>query len=244
VAVIFMSLAALPFVRFVQVAAGSAKPLLQDSQVRLFFAIAGLLVAVMVGVRVLGDGTLTEASFRAALFNSVSVLTGTGYASTDYMQWGPLAIVILFFAGLVGGCAGSTSCSIKVFRYQLLFAAIVTQIRQIHSPHGVFAIRYEGRRVSDEVLSSVMAFFVIFVVSIGLLSVLLGLTGLDFTTSLSGAATALANVGPGLGDIIGPAGSFAPLNDTAKWLLAAGMLVGRLELMVVYALFTIQFWRN
>ena len=244
VAVVFMALAALPFVRFVQLAAGTAQPLLQDSQVRLFFGIAGVLVAVMVGVRLLDQGQMSEAAFRAALFNSVSILTGTGYASADYMQWGSLAVVILFFAGLIGGCAGSTACSIKVFRYQLLFKAIVMQIRQIHSPHGIFAIRYDGRRVGPDVLSSVMAFFVVFVVSIGVLSVLLGMTGLDFTTSLSGAATALANVGPGLGDTIGPAGSFASINDTAKWLLAAGMLVGRLELMVVYALFTLQFWRR
>ena len=98
--------------------------------------------------------------------------------------------------------------------------------------------------VSEDVLSSVMAFFVMFTVSIGVLAILLGMTGLDFITSLSGAATALANVGPGLGPEIGPAGNFAGLNDTAKWLLSAAMLVGRLEIMAVFALFTFQFWRN
>jgi trk system potassium uptake protein len=118
------------------------------------------------------------------------------------------------------------------------------QIKRIHSPHGVFSPRYEGRALSEEVLGSVMSFFVFFTVTLGVFSVALAATGLDFVTSLSGAATALANIGPGLGDIIGPAGNFAPLNDTAKWLLCAAMLIGRLELMVVYAMLTVHFWRG
>ena len=152
-------------------------------------------------------------------------------------------LVLFFFIGLIGGCAGSTACSIKVFRYQLLFASIKVQLRKIRAPHGVFTPRYDGRVVSDDVLSSVISFFVFFVVTLGVMSVALGMTGLDFITSVSGAATSLANVGPGLGDIIGPAGNFATLNDTAKWLLSAAMLIGRLELLVVYAILTVNFWR-
>ena len=152
--------------------------------------------------------------------------------------------VLFFLIGLIGGCAGSTACSIKVFRYQLLFAAIAAQIRRIHSPHGVFTPRYEGKRVGEDVLSSVMVFFVAFIVSIGVLAILLSATGLDLVTSLSGAAAALANIGPGLGPLIGPAGTSAPLSDTAKWLLAMGMLVGRLELMAVLVLLGANFWRQ
>jgi trk system potassium uptake protein TrkH len=144
---------------------------------------------------------------------------------------------------LIGGCAGSTSCSIKVFRYQLLFASIKAQLRKIHSPNGMFTPRYDGRSIDEDVLNSVMSFFVFFIVTLGVVAVLLGLTGLDFITSLSGASAALANIGPGLGDHIGPAGNFAGLNDSAKWLLAAAMLIGRLELMVVYAILTVKFWR-
>ena len=177
------------------------------------------------------------------LFNVISITTGTGYASADYMLWGPLAVMVFFFIGLIGGCAGSTSCSIKVFRYQLLVASIRAQLQKIRSPHGVFIPRFEGRPVGEDVLSSVMSFFMFFVVSMGVLAVALGLTGLDFITAVSGAATALANVGPGLGPEIGPAGNFAGLNDTAKWLLAMGMLIGRLELLAVYAIFTVGFWR-
>ncbi|WP_058239755.1 TrkH family potassium uptake protein [Shimia marina] len=243
VAVIFMMLAALPFVRFVQLTAGTARPLLQDSQIRVFLMTIAVIVIMLTFWQVLSRGLGSEAGFRKVLFNTTSIVTGTGYASADYMQWGGFPVSVLFFAGLIGGCAGSTACSIKIFRYQLLFAAIKSQIRKLQHPSGVFAPTYQGRKIDDDVLSSVMSFFVFFTVTLGALSVLLGLTGLDFTTALSGAAAALANIGPGLGDIIGPAGNFSTLNDSAKWILVIGMLIGRLELLAVYVLFTVQFWR-
>ncbi|WP_421701312.1 TrkH family potassium uptake protein [Aliiroseovarius sp.] len=242
-AVAFMLLAALPFVRYVQLVAGTARPLLNDPQVRVFFGTAVVLVLLLSSWQFLFDA-IEEEVFRKVLFNVTSILTGTGYASTDYMHWGSFPVVMFFFIGLIGGCAGSTACSIKIFRYQLLFASIKAQIQSIHSPHGVFTPRYAGRRVGEDVLSSVMGFFVLFVVSLGLISVLLGMTGLDFITSVSGAAAALANIGPGLGSEIGPAGNYAGLNDTAKWILIAAMLIGRLELLVVYVLFTLKFWRG
>ncbi len=242
-AVTFMILAALPFVRYVQILAGSAKPLFVDSQIRVFLgaiAVCVMLIAAWVGGR---DGGISEAGFRHALFNITSIMSGTGYASADYMTWGTFPVTMFFFIGLIGGCAGSTACSVKVFRYQLLFASIKSQISQIHSPHGMFQPRYNGRPVSDDVLNSVMAFFVAFVLSLGVVSVLLGMTGLDFVTSVSGAAAALANIGPGLGQEIGPSGNYAGLNDTAKWILAMAMLVGRLEIMAVLTILSVNFWR-
>jgi len=244
VAAVFMILAALPFVRFVQLTAGTAKPLLVDPQVRAFFGTILIIVLLLTLWRFAQLENPSEATFRAVLFNTVSIITGTGYASENYMTWGALPVSIMFFAGLIGGCAGSTSCSIKIFRYQLLFASIKVQLLRIRSPHGVFTPRYGGRAVDDDTLSSVMAFFVFFIVTLGVVAVALALTGLDFITSLSGAVAALANVGPGLGPIIGPAGNFAPLGDTPKWILSAAMLVGRLELLAVYAIFTINFWRT
>ncbi|MFT4715026.1 MAG: trk system potassium uptake protein TrkH [Paracoccaceae bacterium] len=244
VAAIFMLAASLPFVRYVQLVGGSAKPLFADSQIQGFFG-AALLVVLSLTIWLMwhSSGPL-EPSFRKALFNGVSILTGTGYASADYMVWGSFPVAVFFMIGLVGGCAGSTSCSIKVFRFQLLFASIRAQVQKIYSPSGIFSPRYEGRRVPDDVISSVMAFFMLFMVTFAVLAVLLALTGLDLITAISGAATALANVGPGLGSEIGPSGNFAGLNDPAKWLLIAGMLIGRLELMSVYVLFTFNFWRR
>lgn len=242
VASVFMVLASLPFVRYVQMLGGQHKPLFRDSQVRAFLATMGVFVVMIAAYRVIVNDDHYEHAFREAVFNITSIMTGTGYASVDYQLWGAFPVVLFFFIGLVGGCAGSTCCSIKVFRFQLLFASIKAQVRKLYAPHGIFTPRYEGRAVGEDVLSSVMAFFVMFIVSLGVLSVLLSMTGLDFVTSVSGAATAIANIGPGLGDIIGPAGNFQTINDTAKWLLAFAMLLGRLELLVVFALLTRKFW--
>jgi trk system potassium uptake protein TrkH len=131
-----------------------------------------------------------------------------------------------------------------VFRFQLLFASISSQIKRIHSPHGVFGPKYDHRPVSEDVISSVMAFLVMFMLTLAVTAVLLGMLGLDLITSISGAATALANIGPGLGPIIGPSGNFSSLPDAAKWILSAAMLLGRLELVSVYVLFTVAFWRR
>ncbi|SEQ29035.1 TrkH family potassium uptake protein [Thalassovita taeanensis] len=243
VASIFMILAALPFVRYVQMINGHRTAVWRDKQVHGFLLTIGVLVIVTTIVLTTIFPHHWEQSFREALFNITSIISGTGYASVDYMNWGSLLIAMFFFIGLIGGCAGSTACSVKIFRYQILFASIRAQLKKTQSPHGVFTPRYEGRKIDDDVLNSVMSFFVFFIASLGVLSVALGMTGLDFTTSVTGAASALANIGPGLGDQIGPAGNFAGLNDTAKWLLSIAMLIGRLELMVVYAMLTVAFWR-
>jgi trk/ktr system potassium uptake protein len=239
----FMILAALPFVRYVQLINGQSQPLFKDSQIHVFLIVIAALVALTVAILINVFPRDWEQALREALFNIVSITSGTGYASVDYMQWGGFLVMLFFFIGLIGGCAGSTACSIKIFRYQLLFSSVWVQIQRIRSPNGVFVPRFQGRRVDNEVLSSVMSFFVFFIVTIGVVAVGLALTGLDMITSVSGAATAVANVGPGLGSEIGPAGNFAGLNDTAKWMLTVAMLIGRLELMAVYAILTVQFWR-
>lgn len=243
VAVVFMIAAALPFVRYVQLISGDNLALLRDAQIRGFLIILAVGVAA-VTMWLWSQGGFSEEALRKALFNVTSVMTGTGYSSADYMQWGSFPIAVIFFIGLVGGCAGSTSCSIKVFRFQLLFASIRAQINAIHSPHGIFTPRYEGRAIEEDVVNSVMAFFMVFVVTLGVVAVLLGLTGLDFTTSVSGAVATLANIGPGLGDEIGPAGNYGDINGAAKWIMIAAMVIGRLELMAVYAMLTLRFWRN
>jgi len=243
-AVVFMCLAALPFVRYVQLINGAPGSLFQDSQVRVFFIVLLVTVGFLTLVLWQGYQFSGELGFRKALFNVVSITTGTGYASADYSSWGPVALVVFFYAGLVGGCAGSTSCSVKVFRYQLLVSAIHMQLRKIHSPSGVFNLRYQGRIVGTDVINSVISFFVIFFVSLGVSAMALALTGLDLLTAFSGAAAALANIGPGLGEVIGPSGNYSTLSDSAKWILAFTMLLGRLELLAVYTLFTLRFWRN
>lgn len=243
VASVFMVLASLPFVRYVQIGSGSVQPLFRDTQVRAFLWTIAVLVGVITAYRIIANNDHAEHAFREAVFNVTSIITGTGYASVDYQLWGAFPVVLFFFIGLIGGCAGSTCCSVKIFRYQLMVAAVRAQIRRIHSPNGIFTPRYDGRPVTAEVLNSVTSFFGVFVVTLGLIAIALGLTGLDFVTAVSGAATAIANIGPGLGDIIGPAGNFAALNDAAKWILSFAMLLGRLELLVVLVIFLPRFWR-
>ena len=244
VGAVFMVLASLPFVRYVQLVAGSTGPLFKDGQVRGFLKLLVALVVVTTVWRMVNNDVTLEEAFRTTLFNIVSILSGTGYASADYQLWGPFPMMLFFLIGLIGGCAGSTCCSIKIFRYQLLFAAIKAQVQLIHNPNGVFKARYEGQSVDVEVFSSVVAFFVMFIATLFLVAVALTLTGLDTVTAISGASAALANIGPGLGEIIGPTGSFEPLNDIAKWILAMTMLLGRLELLSVFVLFTAAFWRR
>jgi trk system potassium uptake protein TrkH len=243
VAVVFMILAALPFVRYVQLINGQKTALLQDRQIRGFLIGLGLIALTSWIVLTSQTNMPAATALRKALFNITSIISGTGYTSADYMQWGGFMVTLFFLVGLIGGCAGSTSCSIKIFRYQLAFASISTQLRRIRSPNGVFQPRYDGRKVDEDVLTSVMSFFMLFMVTLAVVATLLGLTGLDFITSLSAASAALANIGPGLGDQIGPAGNFAGLNDASKWILSIAMLIGRLELLAVYTLLTLQFWR-
>ena len=157
-----------------------------------------------------------ETTFRETLFNTVSLLTGTGYANADYGVWSPFLIVILFLAGLIGGCAGSTSCSVKIFRYQVLAAVMITEMRRVRRPNGVFATRYNGRKLPMEAATSVMAFLMIFLLSICALTLALAWVGLDGLTALSGAASALANIGPGFGAQIGPAGTYQELPDAGE----------------------------
>ncbi len=240
---LFMILAALPFVRYVQLLNGNALALHRDPQVRGFMTVIAVLVLLVFFSIQSVFPQHWEQSMREALFNITSIISGTGYASVDYMTWGSFPVALFFFTGLIGGCAGSTSCSIKIFRYQLLFASIRAQLQRIRSPHGVFTPRYDGRPISGDVMISVMSFFMFFTLTLGLVAVALSMTGLDFVTSISGAGAALANIGPGLGDIIGPAGNYSTLNDTAKWILTGAMLVGRLELMAVYVILTFTFWR-
>ena len=244
VAILFMILSALPFVRYVQLINGQGTAIFRDPQVKTFIVLICTLVLLSTLVLSLQLNLAFELVFRKALFNITSIITGTGYASTNYMLWGGFLVSLLFFVGLVGGCAGSTTCSVKIFRYQIVFASIASQLKRIQSPNGIFIPRYQGRQISDDILNSVLTFFVVFFASLGILAALLSLTGLDLITSLSGAAAALGNIGPGLGETIGPDGNFSSLNKTAKWLLVAGMLIGRLELMAVYILFTLKFWRN
>lgn len=246
VVTIFMIIGSLPFGIFLAAfLRGAWRRLFTDSQIQFFLAIvASLTIVMMFRVLTLFDDVTLFTAFRLALFNVVSVLTGTGYATTDYNAWGPFAVGFFFCIMFIGGCAGSTSCGMKVFRFQVALAALTVYVRRLAHPNGVFVARYNHRPLTDDVFVSVLSFFFVYFASFATLAVLLSGFGLDTLTALSAAGTAIANVGPGLGDIIGPAGNFGSLPDPVKLLLAAGMLLGRLELFTILVLFSPAFWRN
>ena len=242
-AALFMVIGSLPFLLYYQIVRGRPLEIWRDEQVRTFFAIIALVITALVAWRMLSGGVPFYDALRYCTLNAISIVTGTGYSSTDYGLWGPFAVTLFFFAMLIGGCAGSTSCGIKIFRFQVLYGAARVQISRLLQPHGVFIPHFNRQPIADSVVNSVMSFFYLFALSFAVLTVLLSALGLDTVTAISAAATAIANVGPGLGDVIGPAGTFKPLPDTAKWLLSAGMLLGRLELFTIFVLFTRNFWR-
>jgi trk system potassium uptake protein TrkH len=239
----FMIIGSLPILLYYQVVRGRPLALWRDSQVRWFFFIVISAVVIMTVWQIANSNALPGTALRYSAFNVVSIVTGTGYATADYGQWGSFAVTMFFFIMFIGGCAGSTSCGIKVFRFQVLYAAASTQMHRLLQPHGVFVAHFNRRPIPESVMSSVMSFFFLFALSFAALALALNMLGLDLITSISAAGSAISNVGPGLGDIIGPAGTYAPLPDAAKWLLAAGMLLGRLELFTVLVLFTRDFWR-
>jgi len=244
VAVVFMLAGALPFSLYIVAFRGRPGRFLADSQVRFFLYAVFVFVSVMTLALVLARGFEGFTAFRYAGFNIVSILTGTGYATTDYGQWGPLAVVFFFCIAFVGGCAGSTSCGLKIFRLQIALAALRMFARRLAHPHGVFVARYNGRPLDDEVFVSVMSFFFIYFATFSTAAVILSAFGMDPITALSSAASAIANVGPGRGPEVGPAGNFASQSDAAKWTLAIVMLLGRLEFLSVFVLFTPAFWRR
>ncbi len=243
IAVVFMIAGSLPFALYLLVLRGNVGRLYTDPQVRLFFILIIGLVGTMTVYQIVMDINDPANAFRFASFNIVSVMTGTGYATANYSAWGGLAVTIFFFTMFIGGCAGSTSCGIKIFRVHVLWKATESQLKRVAMPHGVFVPRYGGAPISDDVIASVTSFLFLFMLLFGLLSIALSLLGLDAVTATSAAATALANVGPGLGPVVGPSGSFATLPDLAKWLLSIAMLVGRLELFTVLVLFSPAFWK-
>ncbi len=242
--IVFMIVGSLPFALYLDVVRGRPRVLWRDSQVRAFAAVLVAGAAGLILWHWLSSGLSFAVALRSSTFNAVSIITGTGFATADYGLWGGFALVVFFFFMFLGGCAGSTSCGIKMFHIQVLFATASSQMQRLLRPHGVFVAHYNRRPIPTTVSNAVMSFFFLFLVTYVILTLALTALGLDFITSVSSAAAAITNVGPALGPTTGPAGTYATLPDAAKWLLAAGMLLGRLELLTVLVLFTPRFWRG
>ena len=242
-ATFFMLAGAFPFVAFIRLARGKVRAFATDVQLRgflMFLAAATLLVAL---TRSFQSDVAFGTSLTSAAFHIVSVVTTTGYASEDYQLWGPFAMGVFFILTFVGGCSGSTAGGIKIYRFQILGRLAAAHLSRIVSPSRVHPVLYHERRVEDDVAFAILAFLVVLLFSLIVSTFLLAWLGVDLLTALTASATAIANVGPGLGDVIGPAGNFAILPAAAKWILCFMMVLGRLEFFTILVLFTPAFWR-
>ncbi len=239
---IFIILGSIPFIAYIKFLNGNKKIFTNDTQIKSFLKIIILSVIILSFYLVLTNNE--SYSFRSIFFNTISILTGTGYVNAEFDSWGSFPITIFLTLMFIGGCAGSTTCGVKIFRIQILYLFILNQLKKIIYPKGVFLIKYDQNSVDEKFVASIISFIFFYFVIFFILAALLSLTGLDFITALSGAATSISNVGPGLGPIIGPNGDFSSLPDISKWVLSVGMILGRLELFAILVLFLPSFWKN
>lgn len=244
VSIVFMVAGALPFVAYIRLVKGNLRGFLGDIQMRAFLLFLASVVLLIAVTRVLRADIGFGEALTGAAFNITSIVTTTGFASEDYQLWGPFAIGAFFICTFLGGCSGSTAGGIKIYRFQILGSLAAAHLTRLISPNRIHAVLYHDRKVEDEVAYSILAFLVALLFTLMLATFIQMWVGVDLVTALTGAAQAFANVGPGLGDVIGPAGNFASLPDTAKWVLAAMMILGRLEFFTVLVLFTPVFWRS
>ena len=245
IASIFIILGSIPFISYLKFSQGNRKIFFNDVQIK------GLIYLLLISIQIMFlyllfinfESSLID-KIRISSFNVISILSGTGYVTDDFGLWGKFSLVFFLFLMFIGGCAGSTACGIKIFRLQMLLIFLKDQIKKLIYPNSVIITKYNNQKISDDFIKSVIIFIFTFLFIFLIIAMLLSISGLDFITSISGAASSISNVGPGLGEMIGPNGNYKALPDLSKWILAAGMLLGRLELFAVLVLFFPSFWRN
>ena len=245
VASIFIILGSIPFISYLKFAQGNKKVFFQDVQIRgLIYLLALSIFVMFLYLLFINNESNLFDKIRISSFNVISILSGTGYVTDDFGLWGKFSLIFFLLLMFIGGCAGSTACGIKIFRLQMLLIFLKNQIKKIISPNSVIILKYNNQKISDNFINSVIIFIFTVLFIFLIIAMLLSISGLDFITSISGAASSISNVGPGLGDIIGPNGNYKDIPDISKWILSAGMLLGRLELFAVLVLFFPSFWRN
>ena len=241
---IFIILGSIPFIAYIKYLSGNKKIFITDVQIKSFIKIIFFSILILFIYLVIFNKSFSEISLRSISFNVISILTGTGYVTTNFDTWGNFPLIYFLILMFIGGCAGSTTCGIKIFRVQILYLFLKNQLKKMIYPRGIFVLKYDNNNVNEKFMASIIAFIYLYIIIFFIIAALLSLAGLDFTTSISGAATSISNVGPGLGKLIGPNGNFSQLPDFSKWVLSLGMLLGRLELFAILVLFFPSFWQK
>ena len=245
VASIFIILGSIPFISYLKFTQGNKKIFFQDVQIRglIYLLTISIIIMFLYLLLIKYESNLLD-KIRISSFNVISILSGTGYVTDDFGLWGKFSLIFFLILMFIGGCAGSTACGIKIFRLQMLLIFLKNQVKKLISPNSVIITKYNNQKISDNFINSVIIFIFTFLFIFLIIAMLLSISGLDFITSISGAASAISNVGPGLGDVIGPNGNYKEIPNISKWILSAGMLLGRLELFAVLVLFFPSFWRS
>ena len=244
IAIVFILCGSIPFIAYLKFLNGNRGIFFTDTQIRSFLKIIIFSIIILFIYLIIKNRGLTDISFISILFNVISILTGTGYVTENFSSWGNFPLFFFLILMFVGGCAGSTTCGIKIFRIQILYQFFTNQLKKIIYPRGIFNLKYDRQNIDDKFMSSVISFIFLYIVIFFIITALLSLNGLDFITSISAAATSISNVGPGLGDVIGPNGNFSELSDKSKWILSLAMILGRLEIFAILVLFLPSFWRK
>ncbi len=245
IASVFIVLGSIPFISYLKFAKGDKNIFFKDFQIKgfIYLLLISILVMFLYLLFINYESNVLD-KIRISSFNVISILSGTGYVTDDFGLWGNFSLIFFLFLMFVGGCAGSTACGIKIFRLQMLLIFLKNQIKKLFYPNSIIISKYNNQKISDEFINSVIVFIFSFLFIFFIIAMLLSISGLDFLTAISGAASAISNVGPGLGDTIGPDGNYKTIPNLSKWILSIGMLLGRLELFAVLVLFFPSFWRN
>ncbi len=244
VAIIFMIIGSLPFLVLVQTSNKNLFAIFKDHQVRVFIFILSIaIILIFYFANNYIDGNYLN-KIVAVSFNTISIISGTGYISENFENWGNYASVLFLLLMFIGGCAGSTTGGLKVFRFQILFKYINLHLRKMLKPHSIIAGRFNGKKINETTFESVMIFFFAYIMTFSASALFLSFSGLDFLTCISASASAISNVGPGLGDIIGPEGNFSSLSSYSKLVLTSTMFLGRLEMLTIFVLILPSFWKN
>ena len=244
ISVLFILLGSIPFILYIKFISDDKKIIFKDEQVKLFFKLSLVSILILFLYLIIFNKDLSQVHIRSVVFNVVSILTGTGYVTKEFDQWGNFPLIFFLILMFVGGCAGSTTCGIKIFRVHILYYFIRNQLLKIIYPRAIINLKYNNNKVDDKLIASIISFIYLYILIFFVLASLLTLTGLDFITSISGAASSLSNVGPGLGNEIGPNSNYSGIPDQSKWLLSIGMILGRLEIFAILIIFLPSFWRK
>ena len=244
ISILFILLGSIPFILYIKFISEDKKIIFKDEQVKLFLKLTLISILILFFYLIIINKNIYEIHIRSVIFNVVSILTGTGYVTKEFDQWGNFPLIFFLILMFIGGCAGSTTCGIKIFRVHILYYFIRNQLMKIIYPRAIINLKYNNNKVDDKLIASIISFIYLYILIFFVLASLLTLTGLDFITSISGAASSLSNVGPGLGSEIGPNSNYSSLPNESKWLLSIGMILGRLEIFALLIIFLPSFWRR